>query len=44
MIILLLIKILFVKSVVSMICPDSYDGNEFHSLLYGLSYGTMVQM
>uniref|UniRef100_A0A0R3S1J2 Phospholipase A(2) n=1 Tax=Elaeophora elaphi TaxID=1147741 RepID=A0A0R3S1J2_9BILA len=40
----LLIEILIVKSVASMICTDSYASNGFHSLLYGLGYGTLAQI
>uniref|UniRef100_A0AAF5PN24 Uncharacterized protein n=1 Tax=Wuchereria bancrofti TaxID=6293 RepID=A0AAF5PN24_WUCBA len=42
--ILLLIKVLVVKSIASMICPNGYANNEFYSLLYGLSYGTLAQI
>uniref|UniRef100_A0A1I8F0D5 Uncharacterized protein n=1 Tax=Wuchereria bancrofti TaxID=6293 RepID=A0A1I8F0D5_WUCBA len=27
-----------------MICPNGYANNEFYSLLYGLSYGTLAQI
>ncbi|KAL4003356.1 hypothetical protein ACH3XW_7275 [Acanthocheilonema viteae] len=41
---LLLIKILFIKNVASMICPGGFTGSEFHGLLYGLGYDTSAQI